>query len=89
MTRSADRPPSVWVGQGFLQSKSWTTNASGFLAEMSAGTLAEAEIVQRVGAYAGNATGRQLHELAKAAHIYSQDGAGPVRSAVGALLGNV
>ena len=59
------------------------------LAEMSAGTLAEAEIVQRVGAYAGNATGRQLHELAKAAHIYSQDGRGPVRSAVGALLGNV
>jgi hypothetical protein len=55
------------------------------LAEMSARTLTEAEIVQRVGAYAGNATGRQLQELTKAAHIYSQDGHGPVRSTVRAL----
>lgn len=60
-----------------------------FLAEMSARTLTEAEIVGRVGAYAGNATGRQLQELAKAvAHLYSQDGYGPVRSAVRALHGD-
>jgi hypothetical protein len=59
------------------------------LAEMSARTLTEAEIVQRVGAYPGNATVRQLQELTKAAaHIYSQDGHGPVRSAVRALHGD-
>jgi hypothetical protein len=57
-----------------------------FLAEMSAKTLTEAEIAGRLGAYAGNATGRQLQELTRAAaHLYSQDGYGPVRSAVRAL----
>jgi hypothetical protein len=56
------------------------------LTEMSAGTLTETEIAGRVGAYAGNATGRQLQELTKAAaHLYSQNGYGPVRSAVRAL----
>jgi hypothetical protein len=57
-----------------------------FLAEMSDRTLTEAEIAGRVGAYAGNATGRQLQELTKAAaYLHSQDGYGPVRSAVRAL----
>ena len=56
------------------------------LVDMSVRTLTEAEIVQRVGAYAGNATGRQLQELTKVvAHIYSQDGHGPVRNAIRAL----
>ncbi len=52
------------------------------LAEMSAKTLTEAEFVERVGAYVGNVTGRQLQQLARiAAHSYP-DGHGPVRSAV-------
>jgi len=58
------------------------------LAEMSAKTLTEAEIVERVGAYVGNVTGRQLQQLARiAAHSYP-DGHGPVRSAVWALRGD-
>jgi hypothetical protein len=58
------------------------------LAAMSARTLTEAEIVQRVGAYSGNVTGRQLQQLARiAAHSYP-DGHGPVRSAIRALHGD-
>jgi hypothetical protein len=57
-------------------------------AEMSARTLTEAEIVERLGAYVGNVTGRQLQQLARiAAHSYP-DGQGPVRSAVQALRGD-
>jgi hypothetical protein len=58
----------------------------GLLTAMSARTLTEDEIAQRVAAYTGNATGRQLQELTKVtAHFYSQGGNGPVRSAVQAL----
>jgi hypothetical protein len=58
------------------------------LEEMSAKTLTESEIVERVGAYVGNVTGRQLLQLTRiAAHSYP-DGHGPVRSAVRALHGD-
>jgi hypothetical protein len=56
------------------------------LTAMSARTLTEHEIAQRVAAYTGNATGRQLQELTKVtAHSYSQSGHGAVRGAVQAL----
>jgi hypothetical protein len=55
------------------------------LAQMSAKTPTEGEIVERVGAYVGNATGRQLQQLARIAAQSYPDGHGPVRSAVRAL----
>jgi hypothetical protein len=54
------------------------------LAEMSAKTLTEVEIVERLSAYVGNVTGRQLQQLARiAAQSYADRYS--VRSAVQAL----
>jgi len=55
------------------------------LAEMSAGTLNEGEIVERVDAYVGNVTGRQLQQLARIAARSYPDSHGHVRGAVRAL----
>ena len=79
-------PPIVFEEALYAVMDDDTHNA--LLAEMSAKTLTEAEIVERVGAYVGNVTGRQLQQLARiAAHSYP-DGHGPVRSAVWALRGD-
>jgi len=56
-----------------------------FLAEISGRRLNEAEIVERVRTYAGNATFRQLQELTKAAAEFTPDGNGPFRRAIRAL----
>ena len=60
-----------------------------FLAEWSSDTMTEAEIVARIGTYAGDVYGKQLADLVRYAHrYYPLDGQGPVRTAVQALHGN-
>jgi hypothetical protein len=54
------------------------------LAEMSTKTLTEVEVVERLGAYVGNVTGRQLQQLARIAAQSYADRHG-VGSAVQAL----
>jgi hypothetical protein len=60
-----------------------------FLAEWSSGTMTAAEIVARIGTYAGDVYGKQLADLVRYAHrYYPLDGQGPVHTAVHAHFGN-